>query len=509
MARADILIVDDMPDALRLLSSMLSQQGYEIRKALTGKMALTAVATALPDLILLDIKLPDMSGYEVCQQLKANRQSYKVPIIFISALNDVFDKVKAFSVGGVDYIAKPFQFEEVLARVENQLRIQFLQKQLTQQNTLLRQEVLERAAAERALRRSNALLEAQQEAAPEAILAIDENRCIAYYNQRFRDFWRIPESSFAAGRSQPSQSLFDYIAAMTDRPQQFLAQVKVLNQYPNRIGREEIVLKDGRIFDCYSGPVRSQDGDHYGRIWYFRDMTERKRAEMALRTAQRQSEGLLLNILPQPVAEKLKQAQQSQSKRQSGAAIAEHFSDATILFADIVDFTPLAARTPPTELVTQLNQIFSVFDRLTETYKLEKIKTVGDEYMVAGGLPVPHANHPAAVAQMALDMQRAIADFQRDDGLPFQIRIGINTGPVVAGVIGIKKFIYDLWGDTVNIASRMESQGEPNRIQVTPETYERIKDRYVFEERHPAIAVKGKGDMATYWLIGPKETADS
>ena len=122
--------------------------------------------------------------------------------------------------------------------------------------------------------------------------------------------------------------------------------------------------------------------------------------------------------------------------------------------------------------------------------------------MVAGGLPVPSSDHAEAVARMALEMQQAIANFRRDDGQPFQLRIGINTGPVVAGVIGIKKFIYDLWGDTVNLASRMESQGEPGRIQVAAATYEQLKTKYVFEERS-AIAVKGKGAMTTYWLIGP------
>jgi PAS domain S-box-containing protein len=225
-----------------------------------------------------------------------------------------------------------------------------------------------------------------------------------------------------------------------------------------------------------------------------RDITERKRAEKALELEREKSEQLLLNILPQAIAEQLKREQRS---------IAEHFTDVTILFADIVGFTPLSAKMQPLELVNLLNEIFSAFDQLSEKHGLEKIKTIGDAYMVVGGLPVPRADHAEAVAAMALDMQVAINCFQATHREPFQIRIGINTGQVVAGVIGIKKFIYDLWGDTVNVASRMESQGVPGCIQVTAETYLRLKDKFIFEERG-AIAVKGKGDMTTYWLKGYK-----
>jgi class 3 adenylate cyclase len=156
--------------------------------------------------------------------------------------------------------------------------------------------------------------------------------------------------------------------------------------------------------------------------------------------------------------------------------------------------------------VNLLNQIFSDFDQLAHRYGLEKIKTIGDAYMVVGGLPMPMVNHAEAIAQMALDMQQSVTRFQTDNGEPFQIRIGINTGSVVAGVIGRKKFIYDLWGDAVNVASRMESSGVPGRIQVTAATYERLKDKYLFEERG-ATFVKGKGDMMTYWLTGTKDEA--
>lgn len=238
-------------------------------------------------------------------------------------------------------------------------------------------------------------------------------------------------------------------------------------------------------------------------IWVSRDITERKRAEEALRLEQDKTERLLLNILPKLIAHRLKQDQQVLAKQGVAAPIAESFDDVTILFADIVGFTPLSARLPPIEMVNLLNHIFSRFDQLAQQYNLEKIKTIGDAYMVVGGLPVPSDEHAEAIAHMALDMQQAIHCFQAEQGESFQIRIGINTGSVVAGVIGINKFIYDLWGDAVNVASRMESSGIPGRIQVTQETYKRLKDKFEFEERG-AIIVKGKGKMTTYWLIERK-----
>jgi PAS domain S-box-containing protein len=212
------------------------------------------------------------------------------------------------------------------------------------------------------------------------------------------------------------------------------------------------------------------------------------------RTAQEQSDRLLLNILPEAIAQRLKQEEHT---------IADNFEEVTVMFADIVDFTQLSARIPPNELVQRLNEIFSTFDRLAQQHGLEKIKTIGDAYLVVGGLPMPRPDHAEAIAQMALDMQQEIRRFKRDDGESFHIRIGINSGPVVAGVIGLNKFIYDLWGDTVNTASRMESQGIPGYIQVTTATYERLRKTFVFEERG-ILEVKGKGKMLTYFLKGRK-----
>ncbi|MGB3311183.1 MAG: adenylate/guanylate cyclase domain-containing protein [Nodosilinea sp.] len=222
------------------------------------------------------------------------------------------------------------------------------------------------------------------------------------------------------------------------------------------------------------------------------EMQEREQAQQALRLEQQKSEQLLLNILPRAIVDKLKQLEGS---------LAERFDDVTILFADIVNFTPLAAQISPLELVNWLNQIFSAFDRLAEQYQLEKIKTIGDAYMVVGGLPLPRLDHAETIMEMAVAMQEAAAHITRNDGQKFQLRIGINTGPVVAGVIGIKKFSYDLWGDAVNIASRMEAQGVPGRIQITEATYERIKHRYAFEEVGQ-VMVKGHGYLTTYQYVG-------
>jgi adenylate cyclase len=339
----NILIVDDIPDNLNLLSTILTERGYEVGKARNGPMALMSAKTEPPDLILLDINMPNMNGYEVCDRLKADNKTKAIPVIFISALDEVWDKVKAFNVGGVEYITKPFQGEEVLARVANQLSIQALQR--------------------------------------------------------------------------------------------------------------------------------------------------------ALKKEQEKSENLLLNILPQAIVEELKQNQ---------TATPIQFEQATFLFADIVRFTPMTSAMPPVEVVNLLNQIFSAFDRLAKQHQVEKIRTIGDSYFVAGGIPLVRNDHAEAIAQMALDMQQAIARFQWPNGDPLALRIGINTGgPVVGAVIGTQKFAYDVWGNAVNIASRMESQGEPGRIQVTAATYKQLQHQYEFEQRG-AIAIKGKGEMMTYWLKGRK-----
>lgn len=214
-----------------------------------------------------------------------------------------------------------------------------------------------------------------------------------------------------------------------------------------------------------------------------------------LEVEQAKSERLLLNVLPKAIAERLKEDTQT---------IAESFPEVTVLFADIVGFTKLAARISPTELVQLLNQIFTIFDRLAEKHGLEKIKTIGDAYMVVGGLPVQRRNHASAIAEMALDMQTEILNFNRKCHESFAMRIGIHSGPAIAGVIGTHKFIYDLWGDTVNIASRMESHGVPGRIQVSSTTYALLQSSYCFECRGP-ISIKGKGEMLVYLLNGRKQ----
>ncbi|NEO26592.1 MAG: adenylate/guanylate cyclase domain-containing protein [Kamptonema sp. SIO4C4] len=210
-----------------------------------------------------------------------------------------------------------------------------------------------------------------------------------------------------------------------------------------------------------------------------------------LNLEQKKSEQLLLNILPPSVAHQLKENHNT---------IAETYQNVTILFADIVGFTQLSSQISATELVELLNTIFSRFDRLAEKYGLEKIKTIGDAYMVVAGLPEPREDHASAIADMAIDMQLSLSQYNQHNQHPLNLRIGIHTGDVVAGVIGLKKFAYDLWGDTVNTASRMESHSLPGKIQVSESTYHVLKDQYQFQKRGK-VSIKGKGDMDTYFLF--------
>jgi guanylate cyclase len=221
---------------------------------------------------------------------------------------------------------------------------------------------------------------------------------------------------------------------------------------------------------------------------------QRQDALAALRVEQDKAESLLLNILPKSIAERLKGDAQT---------IADSFTSASILFADVVDFTPFAQRLPAADVVGILDRLFTHFDSLAERYKLEKIKTIGDCYMVAAGVPTPRADHATAIASMAIDMREAMRDAEAVGDLGLELRIGINSGPVVAGVIGRKRFLYDLWGDAVNTASRMESHGSPGQIQITRATYELVKGDFVCEPRG-TLEVKGKGAMETWYLVEPR-----
>lgn len=342
-----VLVVDDNEANRDLLARRVRRQGHTVTVAEDGIKALELMGQEPFDLVLLDIMMPKMNGYQVLEHLKNDPNLRHIPVIVISAVDDINSVVECIELGAEDYLPKPFNAVLLAARIRNCLEKKWLR----------------------------------------------------------------------------------------DQEQFYLQQ---------------------------------------------------------LQAEQERTERLLLSILPMPVAEQLKQGQQ---------IIADSFAEVTVLFADIVDFTRLSAHHTPIEVVTLLNQIFSAFDRLAQQHGVEKIKTIGDAYMAVGGLPIPRSNHAEAIAEMAIDMLDVVAQFQGDTDEPLTMRIGINTGPAVAGVIGTNKFIYDLWGDTVNIASRMESFGLAGCIQVSSTTYKILQNKYSFKERG-LIPIKGKGEMTTYLLTG-------
>ena len=349
----------------------------------------------------------------------------------------------------------------------------------------------------------------ERQRAEEALRQAEEKYRSIFENAIVGIFQTTPDGEYLSAnpallRIYGYSSREELVGTLTDVSQQLYVDPK------QRAEVVRLIEEQGKVSD-FESQVYRRDGsiiwisentytvrDRYGNLLYYEgtveDITTRKQAEAALRLEQEKSDRLLLNILPQPIAERLKQDQ---------SIIADTFAEVTVLFADIVGFTQISSRVSPTQLVSLLNEIFSTFDLLAQKHGLEKIKTIGDAYMVVGGLPIPRSDHAEAIAKMALDMQQAITEFSHAHGQDFSIRIGINSGPVVAGVIGIKKFIYDLWGDTVNTASRMESHGLPGRIQVTSATKQRLQDKFLFESRG-TIEVKGKGEMITYFITGIK-----
>lgn len=314
---------------------------------------------------------------------------------------------------------------------------------------------------------------------PNPVLRMSPNGILVYANDASAPITR--GLGLSIGDPLPSELLDRLQAALAD---------------PNTPPVE--VSGEGLIFRITPVPIPEFDFVNL----YGTDITAARQVERL----NAENERLLLNILPASIAERL---------RGGEMVIADDFDDMTVLFADVVGFTDLSARWPARDVVGLLNEIFSLCDRLTDRHGLEKIKTVGDAYMVVGGLAHdiggnggrPRTSHAADVADMALELLTEVASYRHEvTATGVQMRIGIHVGPAVAGVIGLKKFIYDVWGDTVNTASRMESTGVPGRIQVTPETYERLRGEFDFESRGP-VDVKGKGIIETWLLLGRRQPA--
>ena len=412
------------------------------------------------------------------------------------------------SQGGGPFIAKAENINQAI------LFLQAFMSVIVVTSLLLAATVAERASAEDSLRESEIKYRELVENANSIILKLDTEGNITFFNEFSQKFFGYREEEIL-GKNAVGTIIPQTDTAGNDLTVLLSHILKNPEQYTTN-EHESIQRNGNRVWVSWANkPLFDAAGKFVGLLAIGTDITGRRLAEMALyklneelefrveertnalndtlsalRVQQEQSERLLLNILPEEIANRLKQGD---------STIADTFADVTVLFADIVGFTQLSARVSPTELVALLNDIFSTFDNLAERHGLEKIKTIGDAYMVVGGLPILRPDHAEAIAEMAIDMQEAIIDFSKTQNQHLSIRIGINTGPVVAGVIGIKKFIYDLWGDTVNTASRMESHGLPGSIHVTATTYQQLREKYFFESRG-AIEVKGKGQMTTYLL---------
>jgi len=484
-----LLLIHRDPETCESLTQALNFH-YLVKTCAYPEVSPTFLKQQGIDLVLFESALLVELGHDACRKLKASRLSRDIPIIVVGD-RDPQQIAAAFDAGAQDYLIVPFLAAEAIARIQARLSDYQRRQQLSQQNGLLLDEVRERKQTEAALQQTETKYRRIFENATEGIFQ-------SSYAGRYISV--NPALAKIYGYDSPEDlmhSVTDIGKGVYVEPQRRAELVVYLEQFEQiEASESEVYRKDGSKI-WISETIRKVYGDQ-GEFQYYEgivhDITERRRMEMELRQQRQQADRLLVNILPYQIANRLKTGPRT---------IAENFDEVTVIFADLVQFTAASGQMEAKALVKLLNEIFSTFDRLAEKYGLEKIKTIGDAYMAAAGLPTPRPDHIDAVASMALDMQSAIRQFQRPDGTAFQLRIGISTGPVIAGVIGVRKFAYDLWGDTVNLASRMESTGIPERIQVTPEVYERLKHHYHFESRG-TVFVKGQGNVETYWLLSHK-----
>jgi adenylate cyclase len=487
-----ILIVDDDLSTRTMLEQVVKYAGYETIMTSNAKDALDLLTKHTPQIILIDWMMPDMNGLELVKEI---RQLYPEPyryIMMITARDSNEDRVTGLSSGVDDYITKPFNTRELEARLRIGARI--VQMQTTITETALQTQ------------RTKQEWEATTDSISQLICLLDDEGRVIRANGTIEK-WGLAWQSEAAGN--PLHQLIANV--YPDFAQKFHQDWPTAHNHLARGMDYRYECMDnqrGHHFSVNFEPInpfgdRSVEASSFAAV-NIQDITEHKNLEKQLLDAKKQIEienqkahGLLLNTFPPVIAERLKEGETN---------IAESFDNVTVIFADLVGFTKLTDSTPPDKLIAMLNEIFSMFDDLTLQYGLEKIKTIGDAYMAVAGVPVSQSDHAARAANFALDLHNAIAYFNQGYELNLSVRVGIASGAVTAGVIGKFKYSYDLWGDTVNTASRMESHGIAGNIQITEDTYNLLlNDNYIFKAREDVV-IKGKGKVKTYFLLSKRES---
>ncbi|MEB3295466.1 MAG: adenylate/guanylate cyclase domain-containing protein, partial [Synechococcales bacterium] len=443
-----------------------------------GPLALSRARAIKPDLILLDIMMPGMDGYEVCHRLKQDPQTQDVPIIFISAIDAVFDKVKAFEVGGVDYVVKPFQIEEVLARIEHQLKIWNLQRRLEDQNIRFQEEL----QAHRSQQDASYLL---FESAIDGMFETTLDGHFKQVNQPLADI---------LGFENPVALVTNIVnvASLYFKPNRRAEFVHLMQQTGQvRNFESQVYRQDGRIIWITETAKIIQDdsGQPISYLGSVRDINDLKVLQKDREVSRQRIRRLLVSLFPKSIAKQFIHNQEQ--------SLAKYFPEVSILSIQLQGIADLSLSLPPEALIDRLNQTIQICDRLAEEQGIEYSKTVGDRYMAVAGLPTQCADHALRVAQLAL----ALHQMQLDGKLPLRLQMGIHSGAVIAGIVGQQHLSYELYGETIHLAHVAEQRGRTDGIQITESTHAYLQGRYSFE---PGQTIYGLGNvpMPTYWLFG-------
>ncbi|MBU0765815.1 MAG: response regulator [Bacteroidetes bacterium] len=480
-----IIVADDQVQNIAAILSMLATFDKELRVigAVNGKIACEQALAKNPDLVILDWEMPVMTGIEAVRFLKDNEKTKNIPIIMATALTSSEHLSEAMEAGAMDYIRKPLDRIELIARVRSALTIYDYYRKIKQQ--------AEELSAKNAELKKLSIVASETD---NSVLIMSREGEIEWANEGFR---RMYEYSLPEFKDKVGTTVFE--ASNSREINQTVR--RCINEKQSEFYLTQTTTKTGKIkyIQTTLTPIIGEDGETEKLIAIESDITRIKEQEVIIMQEKEKSETLLLNILPKETARELKE---------KGSATPRMYRRTTVMFTDFINFTKACEGLSPQELVDELHLYFAHFDDIMEKHYLEKIKTIGDAYMCAGGLPIRNNSHAINAVMAGMEIQRFIKDLNEkrsaDGKTVWNLRCGIHSGPVVAGVVGKKKFAYDIWGDSVNIAARMEQSGEPGRVNISETTYEFIREYFECEYRGK-INAKNKGKIDMYFVIGLKE----